>query len=77
MTLQILTFGQIAELMGQSTFEYTGARSTDELAQQLTARYPALANVKYSMAVNKKIVQGNTPLNDKDVIALLPPFSGG
>jgi molybdopterin converting factor small subunit len=43
----------------------------------LEEKYEQLKGIKYAIAVDKKIVSGNAPLQDKSVVALLPPFSGG
>jgi molybdopterin synthase sulfur carrier subunit len=47
------------------------------LIQQLNQRYPALVNAPYIIAVDKKIVDGNTLLTGNNLVALLPPFAGG
>jgi molybdopterin converting factor small subunit len=39
--------------------------------------YPGLRNIAFSLAVNRNIMDSNIELNDKDEIALLPPFAGG
>ena len=36
---------------------------------------PLLADL--ACAVNEKYVAGSTPLRDRDVVAVLPPISGG
>jgi molybdopterin synthase sulfur carrier subunit len=43
----------------------------------LNAEYPDLKNSKYLLAVDKKIVEGNTSLDMNSIVALMPPFSGG
>ena len=77
MKIKLLAFGQIADLTGQSESEITDVINTDELKQKLSEQFPELSRSKYSVAVNKKIVQGNAQLNNGDTVALLPPFSGG
>jgi molybdopterin synthase sulfur carrier subunit len=39
--------------------------------------YPALAESKYVIAVNKQVITSNTSLDENSVVALLPPYSGG
>ena len=76
MQVNIITFGQIAELSsGKITLENVG--DTDTLKQRLVAEYPALLNMKYALAVDKKVVSGNVAISETSAIALLPPFSGG
>jgi len=50
---------------------------TNGLVKELHLLYPALADSKYVIAVDKKVVKENTRLSGKSIVALLPPFSGG
>jgi molybdopterin converting factor small subunit len=50
---------------------------TNNLIAKLNEMYPELAGTKYAIAVDKKIVTENIPLNINSTVALLPPFSGG
>jgi len=52
-------------------------KDSNELIKNLEEQFPALVKMKYSIAVNKKVIQENTIINERDTIALLPPFSGG
>ncbi len=74
MTIQ--TFGMITEITGQN-FYITGVKDTDGLKKYLQEEYPALAAVKFAVAVNNQLVTSNTALTEKSTVALLPPFSGG
>jgi molybdopterin synthase sulfur carrier subunit len=76
MQVKILFFGKLAEIAGTETV-VTQAASTDELLAILHQQYPALAEQKYLIAVNKQMITVNTILTDSSVVALLPPFSGG
>lgn len=77
MEVKIITFGQIEELIGSKCFKISNVVDRDALVKQLLAEYPTLQNCTFSTAINKAIVSDNKKLNDGDVIALLPPFSGG
>ncbi len=77
MNIKIIAFGQIIEITGQSTWETNDIKSTGELIQKLSKEYPALQTLSYSVAVNQKIVHADTELVEYDIVALLPPFSGG
>ena len=77
MEINILAFGQIRDITGHSSMKIGGVKNTNEVGQKLIELYPALRPLKYSLAVNKRIVQENTDLNDGDTVALLPPYSGG
>lgn len=77
MEINLLAFGQIADITDKSSWKIAGIKDTNELIQKLEEQFPALSTTSYSIAVNKKIVQENTTFNENDTIALLPPFSGG
>jgi sulfur-carrier protein len=77
MEINLLAFGQIAEITGKSAWKMVEIKDTNTLIKNLENQFPALVKMKYSIAVNKKVIQENTAITDKDTIALLPPFSGG
>lgn len=77
MEIHLLAFGQIAEITGKSAWKMVGIKDTNILTKNLEEQFPALVRMKYSIAVNKKVIQENTTINENDTIALLPPFSGG
>lgn len=77
MKINVIIFGQIADITGTSTLTLENIRDTAQLVDLLSANYPSLASAKYAIALDKKIVKENTALNDNNTIALLPPFSGG
>jgi sulfur-carrier protein len=43
----------------------------------LEDKYPGLAHIKFTVAVDRKTVTDNTPIHPGTTIALMPPFSGG
>ena len=73
----IKIFGQLSDIIGGNSLEMDDIASTDELIKNLQLKYPALANSKYRVAVNRNIIQSNTELQTGAEVALLPPFSGG
>jgi molybdopterin synthase sulfur carrier subunit len=73
--MQVVAFGQLAEITGKDFQAEAG--DTDDLSAQLEAKYAGLKNLRYVIAVNKKIISSNTSLSGNDTVALLPPFSGG
>jgi molybdopterin synthase sulfur carrier subunit len=77
MEINLLAFGQIAGITGKSAWKIPGVKDTNSLLKKLEEEFPALAKMKYSIAVNKKVIQENTTIYENDTIALLPPFSGG
>lgn len=75
MPIPIIAFGQIAEITGK---EFTvEAQDVTSLKLALNAKFPALAEKKYAIAVNKKLVTHSVALTESDTVALMPPYSGG
>ena len=79
MKIQLLSFGIISEVMGQNTqtLDIKEQTTITQLLDTLKLKYPALKNHTFKIAVNKKITENKTILNNDDEIALLPAFSGG
>lgn len=75
--MTVLTFGSVTDIVGKSSIDMDGVATTDELRVKLESTYPALRNITFAIAVNKKIVTTSTPLVAAASVALLPPFSGG
>lgn len=76
MCIEIMMFGKLADIAGSSVL-LNDVADTDSLVHTLYKKYPAFANSKFLIAVNKQVVNQNTMLDHKSVVALLPPFSGG
>jgi molybdopterin synthase sulfur carrier subunit len=76
MNVKIRSFGQLTEITGTAELQMQ-AEDSDLLRILLVDTFPELAGRNFAMAINKQLVRGNTPLEEQDVVALLPPFSGG
>ncbi len=74
-TVKIISFGRLKEILGPD-FE-TEAHDTDELISRLNEKFPQLKDLKLRIAVNQKIITEKTELQNNDVAALMPPYSGG
>lgn len=77
MIIRVIAFGQIAEIAGKKNWELEGINNTGQLAGILTDEFPLLKKFPYRFAVNQQLVNLPTELHDNDIVALLPPFSGG
>ena len=77
MPVKITLFGQLTDITGSSAIDVGNASDTDGLVSAVNKLYPSMAGVKYRIAIDKKIITGNTAITDESTIALLPPFSGG
>lgn len=75
--MEILIFGQLREVVGQSVIHITDVTDTASLNQRLREVYPGITSYTYRIAVDGKMINGNVPLFPGSAIALLPPFSGG
>jgi molybdopterin synthase sulfur carrier subunit len=76
MQINIIVFGQLCDVIGE-TLTLQDITDTNSLITALNERYPELAETKYAIAVNSKVVNGNLTLSNNSTVALLPPFSGG
>jgi molybdopterin converting factor small subunit len=75
----VTPFGKITDII-QGQEEVEGNISTwFSLKQYLQQKYPALENEMYIVAKNREMYSGETDfiIDEKDEIALMPPFSGG
>ena len=77
MKINILVFGQLYDITKVSQLTIYEVNNTEQLTRKLIEQFPELSKFKFSIAVNKKIVQQNTILNNEDTVALWPAFSGG
>ena len=75
--MTIILFGQLTDITGSNTITVNGVADTDSLVKEVNKLFPSMVNVKYRIAVNKKIISDNTEITESSNIALLPPFSGG
>lgn len=78
--LEVLFFAAAREAVGAASVRLAlpAATTVDALATALRARYPGLAAVgAVRFAVGERFADGATVLSDGDVVALIPPVSGG
>lgn len=75
--IRIRTFGMIAEEIGQAELVLDQLDSTERLKEFLFGHYPNLRSMKFSIAVNQQLTQGDEKIPEGAEVALLPPFSGG
>lgn len=77
MKVELTLFGSLADIAGRTKFQLQDIPDTDALQKKIHEMYPELANMSYSIAVNKKTIHKNTVFEGDTNVALLPPFSGG
>jgi len=72
-----MVFGQLTDWTGSNSIQVKDVHDTDTLVKILNETYPGLSRIKYTVAVDRKSVAGNTPIHPGSSVALMPPFSGG
>ena len=77
MKIDILLFGQLAEIAGTKNISLQDISDTKSLTLLLQETYPALIDQPYRIAVNNQLVSENIIFEKDCTVALLPPFSGG
>ncbi len=80
MKVQILFFGITSDLLGASNLEIevVEASTVANLKSLLKEKYPQLKNIaSYAIAVNESYAVDDLVLEEKDVVAIIPPVSGG
>lgn len=77
--MQLLFFGSVQEELRMSNMELAiDVTNLSELKNYLEERYSFLQEQPYTFAVNEVLTRNlNQEIKPGDVIALLPPFSGG
>jgi len=76
MAVTIQLFGQLKQIAGASELT-TEAKDTDDLMEEITARFPLLKSLNCLIAVDRTIIQSNTNIMAGQELALMPPYSGG
>lgn len=80
MEITVKYFGIIADII-QKKEEVLFVEEIEVTAKSiqkiLEIKYSKILVINYSIAVNKKFLQNNILLKNNDIVALLPPFSGG
>jgi molybdopterin synthase sulfur carrier subunit len=85
-TIRVLFFASAREAVGgRSDIHWTfpeEAADTELLRYEMAKAYPNLSNLildrdSMTLAVNEEYVLDNTKLKQGDVVAIIPPISGG
>ncbi len=77
----VLLFAQLAESIGSDrlTLQLPDGATIESALNELAAQHEIIASMRDSLAVaiDDRYCARNTPLNDGDTLALIPPVSGG
>jgi molybdopterin converting factor small subunit len=77
MEIQVMVFGQLTDITGSGLIGVKNVTDSNSLLLSLEEKYPKLADIKFAIAVDKKVITENTILNQASSVVLMPPFSGG
>jgi len=80
MKITTLFFGITADLIGATELdlELSGSISIGAFKIVLKEKYPQLKSIdSYAIAVNEVYAEGDFILKESDVVAIIPPVSGG
>lgn len=76
-TVKVLFFGKLTVIAGNEQLTIEGIDYSNQLIENLEFKFPKIKNNIYSIAVNNKMIFNSIKLENGDIIALMPPFSGG
>ncbi len=80
MKIKILFFGILRDIIGENAIELKIDKGTTiaNLKESLLKEYEKLnAYSNFSIAVNEEYIKTDYVLKAKDIVALIPPVSGG
>ncbi len=80
MKIKTLFFGITADLVGQHELEIDLKKSVyiADFKTLLKEKFPKLAKINaYAIAVNEAYAEGDYSIKEGDVVAVIPPVSGG
>jgi|TARA_B100000787_G_C16131057_1_gene267382 molybdopterin synthase sulfur carrier subunit len=80
MKITTLFFGITADLVGETELDIAleSSIAVDAFKLVLKEKYPQLKNIdSYAIAVNEVYAEGVLILKEGDVVAVIPPVSGG
>lgn len=77
MKINLVFFGNLAEIGKNKSIEIETVRNTTDLVNYLNEQFPPLKEKKFLIAINQKMAKGTQELKEGDEVAFLPPFSGG
>ena len=79
LSINIKYFGMIGEAANKDSeiININESVAVEELKNVILRKHPKLKRLDFQIALNLTIAGKDEKINDKDEIALLPPFAGG
>lgn len=80
MKIKVLFFGISTDVVGTNALDFlmSGDPTVAGFKEVLVEKYPSLTELQsYAIAVNEHYANDEMILKDQDVVAVIPPVSGG
>jgi sulfur-carrier protein len=77
MEIKVLFFGVLADVTGTTFKHYTDVKSIGELKLRIQDDFPEIVHYNFRISLNSEITDKDIHLKSGDILALMPPFSGG
>jgi molybdopterin synthase sulfur carrier subunit len=77
MQVKVLFFGVLSEVAGTDCRHFSEVKSVNDLRLSILDEFPEIEHYNYRISLNNEIISNDRLLNDKDEVALMPPFAGG
>ena len=75
MKIQVKTFGSLTDILAKEF--YITANDTTELMATLSKQHVESVHRSVLIAVNNTIIKKSVIFQENDIVALMPPYSGG
>ncbi|MTV21888.1 molybdopterin converting factor subunit 1 [Staphylococcus delphini] len=77
--MKVLYFAEIKELVNRSedVFRFDYEVPVADLTAHLYQTYPVIQGEKFQVAINEEFARAEDLIQPYDVVALIPPVSGG
>ncbi|MBO3061769.1 MULTISPECIES: molybdopterin converting factor subunit 1 [Mammaliicoccus] len=77
--MKVLYFAHLKEIVNtnEEQISLNNDYSVLKFKQYLVEKHPELETETFQLAVNEEFVQDTAIVSDQDIVALIPPVSGG
>jgi molybdopterin converting factor subunit 1 len=78
-TITVKLFASSREIIGKDkiTLKLSEKMTALDLRRMILEQYPQIARIQFVIAINRKIADDATTVEQMDEVAILPPVSGG
>jgi sulfur-carrier protein len=77
MEIKVMFFGVLTDVTGCNIKYYNEVSSLGDLRIRIQDDFPEISHYNFMVSLNQHIITDDTPLNNGDEVAYLPPFAGG